>query len=320
VKNLLSLFLVIDLCRKIWYHLDMGIKRVTFLCLLYLFLATIVYADDIKARSAIVVDATTDEILFAKDPELRLPPASTLKLMTAIVAVEELSLNHIATVSRNASSQQPSNIKLREGEMIRIEDLLYAALMESANDAAVAIAETVSGNELRFVELMNQKAIQIGATDTRFVNANGLPADGQYTTVRDLVRIMRYAIDIPVIRDIISTRFKKITTIGGREIFLTNINKLLWMNDSFIGGKTGYTRASKHCFVGIASNEGREIIVALLSSPTRQDLWSDAETLFERGVRVLTNQDKPVIIRTANNAKASSNHKRKKVAFRFRRQ
>ncbi|GAB4534250.1 MAG: D-alanyl-D-alanine carboxypeptidase family protein [Thermodesulfovibrionia bacterium] len=299
---------------------NMRIKGYFVLCLLYLLLTSVAHADNVNARSVIVVDAKTDEILFAKDPDLRLQPASTLKLMTAIVAVEELSLNDIVVVSKKAASQQPSNIDLKEGERVRVEDLLYAALMESANDAAMALAEAVSGNEQRFVELMNQKALQIGAMDTRFVNANGLPADGQYTTVRDLVRIMRYAIDIPIIREILSTRFKMISTVDGREVFLKNTNKLLWMSDNFIGGKTGYTRAARHCFVGMAMNGESGIIVSILGSPNRQDLWSEAIWLFEKGVRVLSNQDEPTIIKTASKPKTivSSRSNRKRIAYRYK--
>lgn len=296
----------------------MFIKRMFFLCVLYsLLISSIVHAYDINARSVIVVDTRTDNILFAKDPDLKLPPASTLKLMTAIVAVEESSLNDIATVSKKASSQQPSSIELKEGERIKIEDLLYACLMESANDAAVAIAEAVAGNEWRFVELMNQKALKIGATDTRFVNANGLPANGQYTTARDLAKIMRYAINIPIIREILSTRLKMITTLDGREIFLKNTNKLLWMNDNFLGGKTGYTRAARHCFVGMAMNGDSGLIISILGSPSRNDLWSSAEALLEKGIRVLSDEEEPTIIKTASKPKPPS-IKKKRFAFRYK--
>lgn len=296
----------------------MFIKRMFFLCVLYsLLISSIVHAYDINARSVIVVDTRTDNILFAKDPDLKLPPASTLKLMTAIVAVEESSLNDIATVSKKASSQQPSSIELKEGERIKIEDLLYACLMESANDAAVAIAEAVAGNEWRFVELMNQKALKIGATDTRFVNANGLPANGQYTTARDLAKIMRYAINIPIIREILSTRLKMITTLDGREIFLKNTNKLLWMNDNFLGGKTGYTRAARHCFVGMAMNGDSGLIISILGSPSRNDLWSSAEALLEKGIRVLSDEEEPTIIKTASKPKPAS-IKKKRFAFRYK--
>jgi len=275
-------------------------KRFLFFLLfsVHYLLFTAVYADEILSRSALVMDADSERILFAKNPHLKLPPASTVKVMTAIVVAENADLEKIVTVSSKAAWQQPSKINLKRGERIKIKDLLYAALMESANDAATALAESVTGNEWKFVKLMNQKALEIGATNTRFINANGLPGKRQYTTAYDLAKIMQYAIRIPLIREVLTTRFKEISTVEGRSIFMRNANKLLWKNEDFVGGKTGFTRRARHCLVGVTNKENRELVVSVLGSPSRQLLWSEYEALFEKGFNILNMQEEPVIYTT----------------------
>jgi len=202
--------------------------------------------------------------------------------VTAIVAIENEDLSKVTTISRNASRVGPSNAGLKEGDKITIEGLLYAALVGSANDAAVALAEAVAGSETRFVQLMNKKAVLIGASDTRFINSNGLPGAGQHTTALDLSKIMNYGMRYPKLREIIATPKAQIVTEEGKAIFLRNTDKLLSLDERVVGGKTGYTRSAKHCFVCVAKNEKKTIIVTLLGSPSRKKLWMETEKLIEK--------------------------------------
>lgn len=241
-------------------------------------------AQIIQSRAAIAVDASTGKILYSKNQNRRLPPASTTKLMTAIVVLEKENLQRMVTISRNASRTAPSKLGLKPGDRITIDGLLYAALIGSANDAAVALAEAVAESESRFVQLMNQKALSIGARNTRFVNSSGLPGPGQHTTALDLSKILSYAMRYPKLREIIGTPEARITTERRRTFFLRNTDKLLWSDEKVIGGKTGYTRFARHCFVGAAQNETKTIIVAILGSPSRKNLWRETEKLISRNL------------------------------------
>lgn len=262
----------------------------------YFLFVTDSFAFDLNSKAAVVIEATTGRILYGKNPNLKLPPASTTKLMTAMVALDRLNLNDAVTVSDKASRVSPIKVNFREGERVRIDTLLRAALMKSANDAAYALAEAVAGSEERFVELMNQKATAIGMNDTRFVNSTGLPEDGQYITAYDLARMLRHALRYTFIKEVINTRTDRIQTEGGRTIFLKNSNKLLWEDESVIGGKTGYTRVAKHCFVCASENDGEGVIVAVLGSPSRETLWKESETLISKGFDILNGKEEPGIL------------------------
>ena len=139
--------------------------------------------------------------------------------------------------------------------------------------------------QLLKISLMNEKALSIGSGDTNFVNATGLPGDGQYTTALDLSKILRYALNSPKMREIIGTAETKIVTESGRVFYLRSTDKLLWSDDKVIGGKTGYTRKAGHCFVGAAQGETRTILVAILGSPSRKNLWTDTEKLISRNLQ-----------------------------------
>ena len=261
-------------------------------------LFTVVYAEDIQSRAAVVMDAATGRVLYAKNPELRLMPASTTKLMNALVVIEKARLTDVVTVSRNAANAAPTRAGLRAGDRVTIETLLYAALMKSANDAAVALAEAVAGSEDEFVALMNMKALAIGANDTHFINANGLPGRGQYTTAYDLSKIMRHAIRYPVLKEILGTRITEIATETGKTMYIKNTNKLLWSDEELLGGKTGYTNQARHCFVCAGERGNETLIVALLGSPRRDLLWKESEALMEVGSKVMNNNEDPVVYLT----------------------
>jgi serine-type D-Ala-D-Ala carboxypeptidase (penicillin-binding protein 5/6) len=201
--------------------------------------------------------------------------------------LEHARLTDVATVSKKAANASPTKIGLKEGDKVTIETLLYSALIRSANDAAVALAEAVAGSERQFVELMNKKAFDIGAEHTKFVNANGLPGKGQYTTAYDLSMIMRQAIQYPVLKNILNTRVAEVSTQSGKTIFIKNTNKLLWSDEDIWGGKTGYTRKAMHCFVCAGGRENETIIVALLGAPSRDVLWKESRDLMAFGMKVM---------------------------------
>jgi D-alanyl-D-alanine carboxypeptidase (penicillin-binding protein 5/6) len=244
------------------------------------------------------MDTSTGKILYAKNPDLKCPPASTTKLMTAIVAIESVGLKDTVTVSKNATLVSPHKAGLKTGDKVTVEELLYAALIGSANDAAVALSEAVAGSEARFVELMNKKAFAIGAKDTQFINASGLPGPGQHITASDLSKIMSYALKYSKLKEIIGTRVAEISTEQGKAIFLKNTNRLLWSDDELVGGKTGYTRKARHCFVCAAERGNDTVVVALLGSPSRDGLWKESESLISRGFEVMGNRVEPVVYLT----------------------
>lgn len=285
-------------CKRLDHTISTGnvIVLTVFLSFLFCFAPRYSFAlEDVKSRSAVVMDAATGRVLYAKNPELRLMPASTTKLMTALVVLDRVKLDDVITVSRNAANTAPTRSGLKAGDKVTIEALLYASLVKSANDASVALAEAVAGSEAEFVRLMNRKAIALGINDTRFVNPNGLPGKGQYITAHDLAVIMRQAIKYPVLKEIMGTRVAEVSTEGGKTIFVKNTNRLLWSDEELLGGKTGYTRQARHCFVSAAERDKDTIIVALLGSPTRDLLWKETEDLVAFGSRVLNNTEEPVV-------------------------
>ncbi|GAB4483069.1 MAG: hypothetical protein OHK006_03040 [Thermodesulfovibrionales bacterium] len=260
--------------------------------------ASAVSAEEIASKAAVVMDAGSGRVLYAKNPELQLMPASTTKLMTALVVVEKKDLRDVTTVSSRAAGVAPTRSGLRAGDRVTIETLLYAALMKSANDAAVALAEAVAGSEEEFVVMMNRKAAAIGANDTRFVNPHGLPGSGQHTTAYDLAKIMRQAIRHQVLKEILGTKITEVSTQNGKTVFLKNTNKLLWSDEEVLGGKTGFTYQARHCFVCAGERDSETLIVALLGAPSRDTLWRETEQLLGFGSKVMANVEEPVVYLT----------------------
>jgi D-alanyl-D-alanine carboxypeptidase (penicillin-binding protein 5/6) len=235
----------------------------------------------ITAKSAIIVDAHTGSVLWSQDPDERLPPASTTKVMTAILALESGRLREAVEASPEACMAAPSKVNLRPGQRLLLEDLVYAILLNSANDASIAIAEHLAPSVSAFGERMTARARLLGATRTNFVNPHGLTQDGHYSTARDLATIFRYALAVPKFREVLGTKAVVVGVENStRRIALRSHNRLL---DSYripVIGKTGYTVAAKKCFVGAGTYDGREVIVALMGS---RDLWGDTRRLLEYG-------------------------------------
>jgi D-alanyl-D-alanine carboxypeptidase (penicillin-binding protein 5/6) len=250
------------------------------ICTSYLH-ATSVAADPyVTASAALMMDAETGGILYEKNPHVPLPMASTTKIMTALLGVERLHPRDTVRVSSYAISMMPSKIYLKSGEMISVSELLSAILLSSANDASVALAEKISGSESAFARAMTARAGALGARDTRFENASGLPAEGHYSTAYDLAILLKYAMQVPAFAEIMQWKTRTIGSPTGQQRLLRNHNRLLWTFPGALGGKTGFTRAAKHCYVGMVERGGHPLIVSVLGS---SDLWRDTRQLLEYG-------------------------------------
>jgi len=235
----------------------------------------------ITAKSAVVMDARTGELLWSRAADKQLPPASTTKVMTAILALESGKLRERVPASRAACRTEPSKLHLKPGQQLVLEDLVYAILLNSANDAASVIAEELGGSVPGFGRQMTAKSRAIGARHTQFKNPHGLTQQGHYSTARDQATIFRYALGVPRFRKVLTT--KSLVVEGARpyrRISLRSHNRLLRGYRVPVLGKTGYTRAAKKCFVASARDGDREIIIAFLGST---DLWGDARRLLEFG-------------------------------------
>lgn len=250
----------------------------------------------IDTPSAILIDAKTGDILYEKNSETKMYPASITKIMTAILGIESGDLNRTVTMSKNAvMSLEPgsSNAGLVEGEELTMENLLYSLLLWSANESANGIAEEVSGSTEDFAKLMTKKAKEIGAKNTNFVNANGLHNDNHYTTAHDMAMIAKYAMTIPKFREIVSTVQYQLpsTNKNQNKKELVNGNKLIRSDSKYyyenaIGIKTGYTVKAGPTLVSSAKKDGMELIAVVLNSPIDGlDYYSfiDSKKLFEYG-------------------------------------
>jgi len=274
----------------------------------------------IPAKAAVVIDSA-GTVLFAKYPKARLAPASTVKLMTAMVAIDLLKPEDVVRISKHAGKTRTIPPGIRVDEELSVNDLLRLALMKSINSSAVALAEAAAGTEDNFVILMNQKAQELGARDTLFANASGLPKGIQYSTANDLALIMRAALSYPLIREILSTKVCLVRTAAGREIFLENSNHLLWEDPTMIIGKTGYTGNARHCFVGAMDTAGGTVITAVLGARSRHSLWKATSMLAEIGVHpeLALNLETPRTIRSSGRSgvrkgRPSSAHAGKQLA------
>lgn len=243
------------------------------------------YGPPITAPSAMLLDYHSNQILFSKTPHQRRAPASTTKLLTAIVALNLAGANRTITVPAYATRMEPSKIHLRRGERYRLSDLIHALLMNSANDAAAAIAISTTGSIEKFAAQMNATARALGCRQSHFVNPHGLPHAAQYSTVYDMTLIMREAQRYPLIERALKSKTATIRSANGRRIYLRNHNKMLWRDHREVLGKTGWTRAAKHCFVGEMNLYGRKIFVAMLGS---HRLWRDLKALVDFQTRALS--------------------------------
>lgn len=240
------------------------------------------------ALSALLMDASNNRVLYEENGEKKMPMASTTKIMTCIVALENADLNGIATVSSYAASMPDVQLNMKKGEQYYLKDLLYSLMLESHNDSAVAIAEYVAGSVEGFANMMNDKAKELNCFSTNFVTPNGLDAEGHYTTAKDLATIASYAIKNKKFIEITNTPSYSFTEITkGRKFTVTNKNKFLYMMDGAIGVKTGFTNGAGYCFVGALKKADKELVSVVLGSgwpPHKNYKWSDTKELMNYGI------------------------------------
>lgn len=238
----------------------------------------------IEAKAAVLMDAASGRVLYSKNPHLPLPQASTTKITTAILALEKGNLSDLVRVSKEAAETPESSIWLEEGEELTLEQLLYALLLQSANDAAAAIAEYIGGTQENFVAMMNQRARELGARNTHYANPHGLDDPNHYSTAYDLALLARYALTLPDFRRIVATPKMTIPWAGHPwERVLYNRNRLLAGPDAYPGAtgvKTGYTGKAGSCLVGSAKRGDLELIAVVLNSP---NMYQEVRSLLDYG-------------------------------------
>lgn len=238
----------------------------------------------ISAKACLLIDER-GTVLYEKNPTAKLPPASTVKLVTAMVAMDHLRPWMLVRVGSRAAAVRSVKPRLKLGDVLTVSDLLHLTLIKSNNSAAVALAEAATGSEDRFVALMNQKVQELGAKNTSFTNASGLPKGRQYTTARDLTIILRHALTYPLVKEIIGKKDYQTKTVAGRELYVENTDDLLWLREDTIGGKTGFTNNARHCFVGALNTDKGLLYAAVLGAPSRIRLWESAVMLAEYGTK-----------------------------------
>jgi D-alanyl-D-alanine carboxypeptidase (penicillin-binding protein 5/6) len=238
---------------------------------------------EIHAASAVLADLDTGQVLFDLNRNERRPIASVTKIMTALLVVERTDLTDVVTVTEAAASGQVSGVSglgLVAGERIRVDELLYALLLQSANDAAEALAEHVSGSVDAFVEDMNARAEELGMTRTMFTSPNGLDDTG-YSSAADLVRLTRAAYRSPGFPSVVATRFHTVESLDAKPRIVQNRNVLLWLYPGAIGVKTGYTSPAGFCLVGAAQRGDERLVAVVLGAPGEP--FSAAATLLNYG-------------------------------------
>lgn len=243
-------------------------------------------APSIRAPVGVLADLDSGQVLFSKGLNDQRPIASVTKLMTVLVAIDRADLDDVVTIGPNASPRvsgyHGSEIDLRVGEQLTVEQLVTAALIQSANDAAVALAEYVGGSVQRFVAMMNAKARRLGMRDTRFASASGLEDSGR-STASDLLVLASEVMQIDAVARIVATKFAQIPAPDGKPREIQNRNVLLWLYPGAIGIKTGYTTGARFCLVGAAERDGLRLATVVLGAPTPEGQFSDSAALLNYG-------------------------------------
>lgn len=260
-----------------------SLKRLTVLLLCALLMMRTAQAEEIdsSARAAVLIERETGRVLYTHNARESLPMASTTKVMTALLALEQGCLDDVVTAGRNAYGVPGTSIYLNLGEKVILRDLLYGLMLASGNDAAVAIAEHIGGDVDAFCRRMTERAAELGCTGTVFSTPHGLPAENHHTTALDLALIAREAMSHELFRSIVSTRRASIPW-EGRDYarILNNKNKLLTTYEGATGIKTGYTKAAGRCLVFGAERDGLELIGAVLNCG---NMFEEAARLMDMG-------------------------------------
>jgi len=255
---------------EIFYFLEI-------LFLIFILTSNVYSKPYISAKAAVVLDITSNQFIYLKNERLKLPPASTLKLLTAMVVIDKLRMDKILTVPASVSYVAPYKLHLKPGDRYKTLDMIYALLLRSANDVAHLLAVRIAGSEKKFARLMNKKAEKIGLKNSRFKNPHGLPASNQYVTAIDMALLTNYVRRYPLLIEILNRKTRQIKNIKNKNINLISRNKLLFNNfRPKVLGKTGYTHAAGRCFSGFTFGVKTPVVIVLLKS---KDRWGDLKIL-----------------------------------------
>jgi D-alanyl-D-alanine carboxypeptidase len=236
----------------------------------------------VNARAVLLQDAETGEVVYARNETAAYPPASTVKLLTALLVWEKTKLQGNLTVAKSDTYVEPSHIPLIPGEVVSVRDLAMSLLIGSDNDSAAALARHAGGSVPEFAKLMNQRARMLGCTNSNFINPHGLPVKGQYTTARDLMRIFNAVLAVPELREICQMKGFTLKTRAGSQ-WVKNHNKLLGQMAGMGPAKTGWTYSSRHTYAASIFREGRELRLTILNSKNK---WHDTELLVGYGFSI----------------------------------
>ena len=280
---------------------------IAIICLFLIIPCSLSAREDVTAPSYLLVEKETFQVISGRNYDHKHAPASTTKVLTTIVALEQLRGDETIIPDKAVLNIPASKLSLIPGKHYQAIDLIKGTMIESANDAAYTIATHIGGSEESFARTMNDKARTIGAYDSNFKNASGLFVEGQYTTCWDLALMFRYALESDSFRNIIATRYFLFND-SKRSVRYKNHNRLLFCFEPTIGGKTGFTRASKHCYVGAFEKEGKVYILSLLGS---RDLWGDAVKILQ-GLYSDLPSDKEIRLAKSNSLTLTS-YKQKKI-------
>jgi D-alanyl-D-alanine carboxypeptidase (penicillin-binding protein 5/6) len=234
---------------------------------------------DVQGASVVVIDAVSGETLYQRNPDEKRPVASTQKLLTSLIVAEQGNLDKEVVIEPVDEATEPTTLQLKPGTSYTRGRLLSALLVKSANDVARALGRDVGGSIEGFADLMNRRAAALGATSSHFVNPNGLPVPGQYSTASDMAKIARAAHANATLRPIMMTKFLPFQYADGHVHMLKNTNRTMRENWFCTGMKTGYTDKARHCLVSSGEHEGREVISVILGS-SKDRIFTDSARML----------------------------------------
>jgi D-alanyl-D-alanine carboxypeptidase (penicillin-binding protein 5/6) len=258
---------------------------------------------EVKGASVVVIDATTGDVLYQRNPNEKRPVASTQKLLTSLIVAEHGNLEKEVVIEPIDEATEPTTLQLKPGTSYPRGTLLTALLVKSANDVARALGRDVGGSIDGFAEIMNRKAATLGATSSHFVNPNGLPAEDQYSTAADMAKIARAAHSNPTLRPIMATKYLSFRYADGHVHMLRNTNQTMRENWYCTGMKTGYTEKAKHCLVSSGENDGHEVISVILGS-TKERVFTDSAKLLRWALGLP--EEKKAAVKSSKSASKSS--------------
>jgi D-alanyl-D-alanine carboxypeptidase (penicillin-binding protein 5/6) len=243
------------------------------------------FSGQINAKAALLVDANTGKVLYKKNDTVQRPVASTQKLLTALIVAESGNLDKPVTITLSDTQCEPFKLYVKPGQTYTRRQLLHALLIRSSNDVARALARDNAGSQEAFARKMNQRMRELGGMSSNFINPNGLPASGQYSTARDMARVARMAYRHPALRQIMRTPLYNFRFSDGRVVPLRNTNRLLRTYTFCNGMKTGYTNLAGHCLISSGTANGRDVIAVVLGS-TKGVVAQESAKLLAHGLRL----------------------------------